>query len=191
MAESIPTSALTIKFHRRVKIIVTDVEVMEASDVQTPVPIGSGYRTKALWDTGATNSVIAASTVVALGLKPTGKVYVEHAGGKELKNTYVVNIGLPMGVLVKGVVVTETDSILKGTCGAIIGMDIITKGDFTITNPGNVTWMTYRYPSLAQTDYVEEVKRQRFAGVGRNDPCPCGKKDAKGKPIKFKKCHGA
>lgn len=23
---------------------------------------------------------------------------------------------------------------------------------------------------------------------GRNDPCPCGRKDAKGKPIKYKRC---
>lgn len=29
------------------------------------------------------------------------------------------------------------------------------------------------------------------AEIGRNDPCPCGKKDpATGKPIKYKKCHG-
>ena len=26
--------------------------------------------------------------------------------------------------------------------------------------------------------------------VGRNDPCPCGKLDGAGKPIKYKKCHG-
>ncbi|MBI3616408.1 MAG: preprotein translocase subunit SecA [Candidatus Omnitrophica bacterium] len=27
--------------------------------------------------------------------------------------------------------------------------------------------------------------------VGRNDPCPCGKVDGEGKPVKYKKCHGA
>jgi uncharacterized protein YecA (UPF0149 family) len=32
--------------------------------------------------------------------------------------------------------------------------------------------------------------KARFAGVGRNDPCPCGALDAKGTAIKFKKCHG-
>ncbi|MDP3729662.1 MAG: preprotein translocase subunit SecA [bacterium] len=26
--------------------------------------------------------------------------------------------------------------------------------------------------------------------VGRNDPCPCGAKDAEGHPIKYKRCHG-
>ncbi|HPD22676.1 MAG: anaerobic sulfatase maturase [Pseudomonadota bacterium] len=29
-----------------------------------------------------------------------------------------------------------------------------------------------------------------FPGVGRNDPCPCGARDASGKRMKFKKCHG-
>ncbi len=28
-------------------------------------------------------------------------------------------------------------------------------------------------------------KAERYAGVGRNDPCPCGS------GTKFKKCHGA
>lgn len=26
--------------------------------------------------------------------------------------------------------------------------------------------------------------------IGRNDPCPCGKFDENGKPVKYKKCHG-
>jgi uncharacterized protein len=30
----------------------------------------------------------------------------------------------------------------------------------------------------------------RFAGAGRNDPCPCGAKDDDGTAVKFKKCHG-
>ena len=185
-----PSSALTIKFHNGTRVIVTDVEIMEASGVQAPLPMGSGCRTKALWDTGATNSVIAVSTVKALNLKPIGKVLVEHGGGQEPKTSYVVNIGLPNGVLVQGVVVTETDSILKGICGAIIGMDIITKGDFTICNPGNETWMSYRYPSLAQTDYVEEIKLDRFPGTKPHAPCPCGKTYPNGKRIQYKNCCG-
>jgi hypothetical protein len=30
--------------------------------------------------------------------------------------------------------------------------------------------------------------KRRWPKVGRNEPCPCGKKDGDGKPIKFKKC---
>jgi preprotein translocase subunit SecA len=32
---------------------------------------------------------------------------------------------------------------------------------------------------------------KQYEGTGRNDACPCGKKDAEGNPIKYKKCHGA
>jgi uncharacterized protein len=33
--------------------------------------------------------------------------------------------------------------------------------------------------------------KARFAGAGRNDPCPCGATAADGTAVKFKKCHGA
>jgi uncharacterized protein YecA (UPF0149 family) len=32
---------------------------------------------------------------------------------------------------------------------------------------------------------------KQYEGTGRNDACPCGKKDADGNPLKYKKCHGA
>ena len=35
----------------------------------------------------------------------------------------------------------------------------------------------------------EQVVKKR-SEVGRNDPCPCGKKDENGKPLKYKKCCG-
>ncbi len=35
--------------------------------------------------------------------------------------------------------------------------------------------------------YPRTIKTNK---VGRNDPCPCGKLDANGKPLKFKKCCG-
>ena len=189
MADSKPSSALTAKIHHRARAIVTPIEIFEASDT-APKP-GTVCKTTALWDTGATNSVIATSTVKALGLKPTGTTLVEAGGKTEQKTTYVVNILLlPNRVLVQGVVVTELDSILKGACGAIIGMDIITEGDFSICNPENETWMSFRIPSSAQTDYVKEVKAIKFAGTKRNAPCPCGKVDAQGHRIKYKYCCG-
>ena len=33
--------------------------------------------------------------------------------------------------------------------------------------------------------------RREGPKVGRNDPCPCGKLDSGGRPVKYKKCHGA
>ena len=41
----------------------------------------NGMQVVALWDTGATNSVITQRVVNACGLKPTGTVRVDHAQG--------------------------------------------------------------------------------------------------------------
>jgi len=68
---------------------------------------------------------------------------------------------------------------------AIVGMDIIGLGDFSVTNVAGMTCVSFRTPSCVVVDYVTEFNRLQFAGVGRNDPCPCGS----GK--KYKKCHGA
>jgi hypothetical protein len=142
-----------------------------------------------LWDTGSTGCVITQATASALALIPTGSVDVCHAGGIQQRNTYLVNFYFPNKVGFIGIPVTECDNIV-GNFGAIIGMDIITQGDFTITNVNGKTCMTFRIPSIKTVDYVVETNRMKYANVGRNDPCPCGKKDANGKSVKFKHCCG-
>jgi uncharacterized protein YecA (UPF0149 family) len=81
--------------------------------------------------------------------------------------------------------VTELDKAHVGNFQVIVGMDVITLGDFSITNVSGLTMMSFRTPSLVAIDYVVEANRLTYAGVGRNAPCPC--KSGK----KFKKCHGA
>ncbi len=49
--------------------------------------------------------------------------------------------------------------------------------------------------SLAEQPQQTQQAQQQFGKVkkekvGRNDPCPCGKKDSRGKPIKYKRCCG-
>jgi hypothetical protein len=68
-------------------------------------------------------------------------------------------------------------------------MDIISLGDFAITNVGGESCMSFRTPSLLTIDYVVEANKIAWARVGRNDPCPCGKKKADGSPVLFKHCH--
>lgn len=86
-----------------------------------------------------------------------------------------------------GVTVTEC-AIETGDFGAIIGMDLIGLGDFAITNRSGKTWMSFRVPSIEAIDYVQEANHIKFSGVGRNDPCPCGKRTGNGKPMKYKNC---
>jgi preprotein translocase subunit SecA len=82
-----------------------------------------------------------------------------------------------------------TEGILSGT-DVLIGMDIISKGDFSITASQQKTKFSFQIPSTHDTDYVKEYNLQAHTPVvkdkvpGRNDPCPCGS----GK--KYKQCCG-
>jgi len=96
---------------------------------------------------------------------------------------------LPQGVGIPYLKVTEGD--LPTNTDVLIGMDIITTGDFVITNKNWRTTFSFRIPSIEYIEFINEktinakppVKRST-PKVGRNDPCPCGS----GK--KYKDCCG-
>ena len=71
-----------------------------------------------------------------------------------------------------------------GSGDVLIGMDIITQGDFSITNKDQKTVFSFRFPSETHTDYVKEhnhrAKLESFAHGGN-------KKDRKKKPKNFGK----
>jgi len=146
------------------------------------------YFTTGLWDTGASNSVITKYTAKRLSLLPFTKTRAIHAGGTSTVNVYLVNIYLPNNLVLRGVNVTECED--NPNFGIIIGMDIITAGDFCISNLGGNAVFSYRYPSMDTIDFVNNpplIKKKPISSpkkVGRNDPCPCGS----GK--KYKLCCG-
>ena len=81
------------------------------------------------------------------------------ANGSDVKNTYLVNIALPSNVMMQNTVVTEGNLGEDSQIDVLIGMDIITHGDFVITNKTN-TVMTFRIPSLVEIDYVADIQRE-------------------------------
>ena len=99
---------------------------------------------KALWGTGATNSVITERVVAECNLVPTGQVRLEGINSSHIANTYVVSILLHGMVLFPVLTVTEGD--FTGA-DVLIGMDIISRGDFAVTNKDGETAFMYRYPS--------------------------------------------
>lgn len=183
-------NALTYKYNGRAARVVTDVGVTPAFDPNQYKNENIPYeitKKNALWDTGATRSVITSETVKELNLVPAGAAEVVHFGGKQQTNTYLVNFYFPEKVIVYGVLVSESN--LNSGFGVIIGMDIITQGDFAITNVNNLTWLSYRIPSIQAIDYALEANRIRYAGSNKYGPCPCGKKDENGKPVRLIDCH--
>jgi len=136
-----------------------------------------------IWDTGATSTVITQKVVDALGLKPIGIALVNTASEQNVQTfEYMVDVHLYDGeVCVQNVRVTLGNLSGGGDC--LVGMDIITLGDFAITNVNGTTTFSFRIPSVQEIDFVKQTK-QLTPKVNRNDPCPCGS----GK--KYKVCHG-
>lgn len=177
--------ALTFKASGQADRIITDVGVSLTFDPKSPPdPLPTQHSTKALWDTGASKSVLSSSFVKTLGLAPVGTSQVHHGDGSSTRNTYLVNFYLPNTVCIFGVLATEFPAS-HNDFNVLIGMDVICFGDFAITNVSGKTMMSFRTPSCETIDYVVEANKITYAGVGRNAPCPCGSGN------KFKKCHGS
>ncbi|MBF0620049.1 MAG: aspartyl protease family protein [Candidatus Omnitrophica bacterium] len=100
---------------------------------------------KALWDTGATNSVITKKVVDSVGLAPTGVAVTHGVHGSNEVSKYVIDIGLPNRVCIQDITVTE-GALLNGY-DILIGMDIIMMGDFAISNPDGKTIFSFCIPS--------------------------------------------
>lgn len=189
MIDSNTPKAFTIEYTGLVSVLETQCGVCEAYNpaflqgVQHPAVSNC----KAIWDTGAMGSVISANVVSTLNLKPTGKARVFHANGESIVNTYSVNVLLPNNVGFSSLPVTE--GVLNDT-DLLIGMDIISRGDFSVTSSQRKTKFSFQLPSTHDTDYVKEYNQKMHTPIvkakelGRNELCPCGSKK------KYKYCCG-
>jgi predicted aspartyl protease len=108
---------------------------------------------RALWDTGATGSVVTPNIAKKLNLKPVEIATITTPSDKDkLTNIYCVNIYLPNKVKVSDVRVAEG---IPANCDILIGMDIITLGDFAVSNYNGNTMFSFRVPSMTEIDFVE------------------------------------
>jgi len=150
-----PVFGLTRKWKGRANVLTSDVFLSQAFDpVRSPIePERKTFQ--AIWDTGASGSVITARVVKELNLVPTGRADVYTASGQHNVNTYLVNILIPPGVQFVALRVTEGE--ITGGLDVLIGMDIIGQGDFAVTNENGETCMSYRTPSVQRIDFVKEI----------------------------------
>lgn len=181
--------SFTIKYNSLTEALQTKCGVCKAisvEDLRNGVPHPQVNEYNAIWDTGATKTSISQRVVDELGLKTIGFGTNHTAGGNLTVTMHRVNIMLPMGVGISSLLVSCSD--IDGP-DVLIGMDVIARGDFSVTNVDGKTTFSFRMPSLETVDYVKQKPRPvepivREKEPGRNDPCPCGS----GK--KYKNCHG-
>jgi len=75
-------------------------------------------------------------------------------------NTYLINIVLLNGIQVYNLKVSEGD--LPSGIDMLIGMDIISLGDFSITHKNGGTTFSFQIPSTHEYDFVKQIDN----GVG-------------------------
>lgn len=179
--------ALTIISDGIMRVLKTQCGISKAiskKELLSGIPHPEVKEFTAVWDTGASSSAISLNVVNALGLIPTGKGVSETAAGPVEVDKYSINILLPMNVGFSSIQV----SCNRMNVDVLIGMDIISSGDFCITNKGKKTVFTFQTPSSHTYDFKKEIEKytkihESWIKQG-NNKCPCGS----GK--KWDQCHG-
>jgi hypothetical protein len=125
-------------------------EIITPAKIKSPEAIQDVQKTnwmdvKALWDTGATNTVITRTVVDRLGFLPTGRTIVHGVNSTDEVNTYYVDILLPNNVRIRMVRVTECELNSPGI-DLLVGMNIIQLGDLAISNGTGHTIFSFAYP---------------------------------------------
>lgn len=153
--------AFTAEFQTITPTILSEIGVSQPHQqlpVNTPVLYG-------LWDTGATICAIKDCIAREIGAQPISRVIVNGVHGPQQCNQYLVNLYLPNRIRIDCVPVTE----LFGSApfDALIGMDIISLGDFSISTIGGKTTFTFRIPPCQKQDFVRHWPKD-------NVVCACG-----------------
>ncbi|MDR0516600.1 MAG: retroviral-like aspartic protease family protein [Fibromonadaceae bacterium] len=91
---------------------------------------GKKLRVRALWDTGATNTMVSKKVAAKLELKKTGEISVRSFAGEKSVNEYYLRL-LLIGGFAEDLQVLELSEIKEADI--LIGMDVIGYGDFAFT----------------------------------------------------------
>ena len=126
-------SSLVRKFPKGTLVIRTDLTVTSIASTRP----GEKIVCDAIWDTGANASAISLSTARKLGLMPVQTAFFTTANGRCEMPMYMVDMILPNGHEIKDVMVSGLNLSI---CDALVGMDIITLGDFHLTNDGHTVF---------------------------------------------------
>ncbi len=150
-------------------------EIITPAKIRVPViysTLNHDYiDTLALWDTGATNSVISKKLAESMKLPAIDRTKTIGVHGIDEVNVYLLDFFLMNNIAfdnrkVTSGILSQKDGIENGKdIGILIGMDIIALCDFTITQEFNkdgipCTVFSVRFPSAQQPiDYYAEVNK--------------------------------
>lgn len=112
---------------------------------------------RALWDTGCSQSVISQRVADFLRLKPNGSQRMRSPfGGSAVCDVSKVRICIVLGgVLIPINAAVNPNPNSDPDCDITLGLDFITKGDFSISHNGESLCLSFCYPPLGvPTDFT-------------------------------------
>lgn len=122
-----------------------------SADSGNAVPKINGL--KAVWDTGATGCAVTVDVAERINAPVINQVLVGGVHGAEPCNQYLLSLFLPNGLYIPGVPVTELSQ--DAGCDVLIGMDVISLGDFSTSTLGGKTSFTFRIPACQKHDFFK------------------------------------
>ncbi len=128
-------ASFTIEQGRRAKLLRSEVVVNNAIE-------SVARSAKAIWDTGASQSMISRRLVKRLGLVAAGRRRVYGPNAAAFHDTYRVELELPGGMEIGELEVLETD-MLSPDIEVIIGMDVISRGTLIVACRDTSTELTF------------------------------------------------
>ena len=115
------------------------------------------FEIRALWDTGATFSSISKELAEKLQLSPKGIYQTHSANDSKISNGYDIFLILNKDTnYIFPITVTIADNIHNMGIDMLIGMDVITQGDFAISTYNGETCFSFRVPSKGFIDFKEQ-----------------------------------
>jgi len=153
MADS-KQSAVSYYFEKRLNKLVIPVQLYS-------YPFNSmlTVSANALWDTGATMSAITPEIQNKLKVTPVDKKTIAGIHSTQEVDVVLITIELPNRVIKKTIKAAVCDMTSKSEM--LIGMDIISLGDFALSNGNDQTLFSFAVPPFR--DKIDYSKRQ-------NDP---------------------
>jgi len=188
---------MVLPYSKIMHVIVTQVHIgMAFIPSETPTPFPGDFH--AIWDTGATKSTIKQAVAEQLQLPLIRQAKIFGVGGAYDTGVYLASLFLPNGIVIPELELIGCDNSL--TCDMLIGMDIISLGDFLISNYDGKTVFSFVIPPhngglhlqglLAYNGYNGKTyshipgAQEMPPKPGRNALCPCGSGE------KYKRCCG-
>lgn len=112
-------------------------EIATQITISSPAGDRQLHNCTAIWDTGATSSMISQRIAQELKLSPQGSVKVSGVHGVENANIYTVDLIFNNGYRIPDIQVSEAGN--SGGFDLLVGMDVISRGIFIVDGVNHAT----------------------------------------------------